>query len=1376
MNMSTTKNVFIIQKYRRNVLQNMITYKHLTANALFELIMNDGKRNSHKTETDSIRQGYLFEVLTIILITMKCFNLDYTEICNGQLQNFVPVKNVNILLNENIRLGNNNVDFIVKQQETTIFISIKYKDGFTETDVSGINDTIKEQKITDNYKLSIIVKDKEIYKNHRFINDDNIKKHHYDRIFENGLFYDKTDVICALDVFIERARGCVFPTNIIDFINAEYLLSPRKQLVQRLHQNMTLHKFIISFHKNLYSKWCIAHKPRSGKSITILLICKYLLENCGYKKILIMTSVCSTINSFIDDLNDYIDFTHILYKKQEKKSLEPDIENFTGIIFCSTHYLKMDKTGTKKNFLKNAGFDAIVIDESHHGSSTEKTETGILNIGNANRETETETKDFETDTIINDIRKNIKINIFASGTAEKTRRYYKIHKSCMFEWEMDDEAYMKQLVKTDIIATKTTEIINYMNNKHGYTNIFSTCLNNNTLNKDYTKEPIQVLMKYTINSSLINDIIKYNTEHNTNYGYSFSNLLYLRNFVNNNGTIEYAEDFELAAHNDGLEILRETFEMIISNNRMRNTIMKQIETTQTHYNSRKSTIENPLLIIIYLPIHCIAKLQKTIVKFVKEQNLWNNYNIEYSNATENSGVLNEPFNDFIKTIMTRTKTERKRGCILLLGNKGGLGITYHDCDVTISLDDGHNLDNQKQRFSRALTAAQNKTIGVNVDMNIQRTYLYSLDIIQKYRKNTKTTKSNAEILQYLYEHKIFIFNPQEFNNGNVKITEITAYYTKIGEALINEIDDTLILEQLECDYDYLNKYIKSSFVRDYYRENVNINTELEGEQHECPKGETKKIEISSNTANSETIKENEDTELEHVEIEKLINQTLEMCKGFLFPLLALISRSYNISDFKSIFTDNKTRRLVLLLLLDKKIELNNNNINIVYNIMYSIIDNNTHIVNNIREIYKNAPADKLRGLIEKHFIPSNEEKKKNAEVSTPVSLVDDMLDKIPPVFWKTKQRVFEPCCGKGNFVLGIFDKFYNGLTTLYKDETERCHIIMTECLYYADLTALNVFITTEILKCHIESKCGETPLYDFNKYTGDTLKLDINNLWGIDGFDAVIGNPPYNLTENSRNTLWDLFVDKSIHLLTNNGYLLFVHPSLWRKPVSKKSRMFGLYEKMTKENTILYLEMHNTQDGMKTFKCGTRYDIYLLIKDNKNIDTQIKDENGFIHYINLKQTTRNWLPNSNFDLIDKITNKNDKLNIIYSRSAYGNDKKWTSRLETPDFKYPCILSTPEKGIRYMYSNHTNNGHFNVKKVIFGETSTYNAFYDFDGKYGLTDGAMAFEENDTETANNILKCIKSEKFLKLLKSCSWSNYRIEYNMFLHFNKDFWKEFM
>ena len=93
----------------------------------------------------------------------------------------------------------------------------------------------------------------------------------------------------------------------------------------------------------------------------------------------------------------------------------------------------------------------------------------------------------------------------------------------------------------------------------------------------------------------------------------------------------------------------------------------------------------------------------------------------------------------------------------------------------------------------------------------------------------------------------------------------------------------------------------------------------------------------------------------------------------------------------------------------------------------------------------------------------------------------------------------------------IFEKFYNGLIELYPDEKKRCNIIIKECMYFADLTPMNVFITTEILKCEIQSKTNqENKEYKFNSYIGDTLELDIKDVFKVDAFDAVIGNPPYN--------------------------------------------------------------------------------------------------------------------------------------------------------------------------------------------------------------------------------------------------------------------------
>ena len=512
---------------------------------------------------------------------------------------------------------------------------------------------------------------------------------------------------------------------------------------------------------------------------------------------------------------------------------------------------------------------------------------------------------------------------------------------------------------------------------------------------------------------------------------------------------------------------------------------------------------------------------------------------------EDTGAVKERYNDYIQSIMNKTKTERKRGCILLLGSKGSVGITYNECDVTISLDDGHNLDNQKQRFSRALTEATGKTIGINVDMNIQRSYLYVLDIINNYKKNIKTNKSYAEILYYLFEHKIFLFDPQEFNNGKLKTIEIMSYYQKETEIMMKEIDDTTILEKIECD-DVLLEHIKDKITKIILQNK--INTDLEGEQQDCPKGEKERTQIDA-PKESDDVKECKKLdESEVVKNEILINQTYEMCKSFLFPLLALISKSYNVYDFNDIFSDEKTKKLIISLLKDKiknKIELNIDNYNIVVEIMNTIIDNNQEVVSKIREIYSIAPDLKLRELIAKHFIPTADEHKQNAEIPTSIKLVDDMLNRIPEEFWKTPQKVFEPCCGKGNFVLGIFDKFYKGLEEKYPDEIERCRVIMTECIYYADLTPLNVFITTEIMKCHVKRWCGLFDIdFNFNKYTGDTLKINTEDIWNINLKDfIVITNPPYSTDPSKPETkpLYDKFIEKYI----DGKLLLFVVPSRW---------------------------------------------------------------------------------------------------------------------------------------------------------------------------------------------------------------------------------------
>ena len=88
---------------------------------------------------------------------------------------------------------------------------------------------------------------------------------------------------------------------------------------------------------------------------------------------------------------------------------------------------------------------------------------------------------------------------------------------------------MNGKLKTKPIQNKD-EIVDYMVKRHGP--IFLDCLKNETLNKDYSKHPTQVLMKHSIHQSLIDDINTYNRANSKNFGYSCSSLFALKQVVN----------------------------------------------------------------------------------------------------------------------------------------------------------------------------------------------------------------------------------------------------------------------------------------------------------------------------------------------------------------------------------------------------------------------------------------------------------------------------------------------------------------------------------------------------------------------------------------------------------------------------------------------------------------------------------------------------------------------------------------------------------------------------------------------------------------------------------------------------------------------------
>ncbi len=1105
------------QKKRIDVLINMIHGESY----------DDIITNNKTKKDDRSYQGFVFETMCIILTLLKTLPIKFQNLLVGKFEEYdtqQKLDNVKKILDCPINQGNDKADMTLCDEKKKLVFSIKYRDN-ESADIEKLGLAALELNRRDNDSIGLIVKDKDRIKKHKYYSKCSKSKELLDKIIENKLLFDETDIINGYNNFKSEIRFKYYdkPEKFIEYINKNYLDNGREMLVQKLHQAMIRYKIIKAI-KNGNLNHLIQNKPRSGKTILMLLIAHDLLKHLKKKKILIMTSIPSTIEDFIKDLQKWDIFKHIEYKKQDD-FLKLNTE-FKGICFASVQYLKNDnEEGTKKNQLKKIGFDACIFDESDFGSSTEKTEENIINIINFTNFTKS-------------IKDEFNINIFASGTANKTRLFYKIPEKYTYNWDIEDENCMKSI--------NNPENLKFMCSRHG--KYFKKYLNNNNINCDYSNCPSQVLIQPKILNEMVQKIEEYNSKNNTEFGYSISSLLSLKQRKpTKNDKSKYTEEFEICNTDCGIEHLKEVFDTIISNDPMKETIETYIEKTQTKYNSRKTNKENPKMFIVYLPTGnrkgTIYKLQKTLIKFLKDNNLWTNYYLSYSNSFDSSSDSKTEFIKFIENEISKTEKEKKKGCILFLGRQGGRGNTYIDCDVTISLDDGHNLDEQKQRNYRALTPAKGKTIGINVDLNIQRTYYLLRDMIHKFKR---TNKSFAEVLHYLTEQKIFIFNPQEINYGDIHDIKITNYYKNISIKLIQNIKEDILLENIHCEDTLKNHINNISPNTSNKTNNEKINKDLEGKQKDCPKPGEKKTLVNTEEKNDNTTDTNtntyEDSKKEQIII--MPNMTKELVKRIL-PILCSIY----------IYEDENTRDIYKIMNYDNAygelINCNINKFNItsdlnkIKDIIKNIMLDNKEIVDTMIELYTNATPNEYRSLIEKHYLPSDKERAENAEVPTPVKLVDEMLTKIPSDTFKKPNKVLEPCCGKGNFVLGIFDRFYNGLIDKYEDNRLLCKDIIEKCLYFGDLEPNNVFFTKQLLICHAQSYTGVRKTnYKFNSFVGDTLNNSLEEIWLCNYFKAVIGNPPYSTNPSNPNTkpLYDKFIIKYID---NCDYLLFVIPSRW---------------------------------------------------------------------------------------------------------------------------------------------------------------------------------------------------------------------------------------
>ena len=345
-------------------------------------------------------------------------------------------------------------------------------------------------------------------------------------------------------------------------------------------------------------------------------------------------------------------------------------------------------------------------------------------------------------------------------------------------------------------------------------------------------------------------------------------------------------------------------------------------------------------------------------------------------------------------------------------------------------------------------------------------------------------------------------------------------------------------------------------------------------------------------------------------------------------------------------------------------------------------------VDNTRELSK---------LIDKYLVPQELEKKSNAEVSTPYKLRQEMLDKIPLEFWNSKNKVFEPCAGKGGFVIDIIDRFMDGLKEIIPNKKERRKTIVEECLYFSDINPTNIFICKMLVDPYNE--------HDLNYNEGNTLELDIFKKWKVKGFEAVIGNPPYERHNGTGdNKLYLEFTNYAITNLHKNGILLFITPTTIIDYIIQMDKNRNYIDEFY---NIYYIAL-NTPD--KYFTVSSTFTYFMLKKQKYTGKTTIEHYKGKDNIILRKGMKIPKIPSEiDLSIINKICSTDNCYDIKkcnfsnktqrIRKQHITNNIVSTNKTDSRKYKiYDTINKSNPTGKYYYYDKLDNDS--GKKRIIF----------------------------------------------------------------------------
>lgn len=382
----------------------------------------------------------------------------------------------------------------------------------------------------------------------------------------------------------------------------------------------------------------------------------------------------------------------------------------------------------------------------------------------------------------------------------------------------------------------------------------------------------------------------------------------------------------------------------------------------------------------------------------------------------------------------------------------------------------------------------------------------------------------------------------------------------------------------------------------------------------------------------------------------------------------------NLKVLDSLNLDVKTENAVLNLDDDKK----------KLSILALLNRDQRALYTDIREMlsrYESIDINYIKELllkIREYVKVAEVEQRQFGEVMTPTNMVKEMLDVLPKETWNNPNLKFlDPANGVGPYPLMIIYKLMCGLKEWQPNEKLRYKYIIENMIYVCELQPINMHLYSSMVN----------PYSDLvsNVYTGSYLDEQFDyhktNVWGIEKFDYVIGNPPYQEEDGgakaSSKPLYNQFIDKSL-LITDK--LLFITPSRWfagGKGLDKfrqdmmSSNKFKLIKDFPGDGKEIFGNNVNIGGGVSYFLYDNTYNGLCSFNDvNVNLNK---------YDVIIRDTV-------SYKLIDKLIGKYNTLeDMAFSRSYYEiqtNDSRLTDG-KISDEQVACYVSQKKGFIKYI---------------------------------------------------------------------------------------------